>query len=113
MASEAKSFEKFALFIAQGGSGKPHDFKDIVGEFHEDEEMVMLDYAAVYNLYGTPLDGDWSPMEITLEDDKGTVIKVTCCGLCAVGALLPLGKLMAHINSWINQIEALPASSEA
>ena len=86
--------------------------KDIVGEFHSDDEKIMVDYSAVFRVYQHMLPANWTPMTLAGAADDGKQIPVSAASLCSAGSLLPLAKMVVYMASWLTELNGA-ASTES
>ena len=109
LANESIAFEKFVRFIASDSQADAN-FQEIVGEFDDDDDQSIVDYGALFDLYGRHV-GGWCPWII--DEDAAHPVAVSSASLCAAGAVLPLGKMITYIGRWIATMAKLPGSAEA
>ncbi|CAE7608312.1 unnamed protein product [Symbiodinium sp. CCMP2592] len=115
-ANETTGFRKFIQFVASD-TACGDNFADIVGEFHEDDSDNMIDFTAVFELYGAHIGQGWSPLKIDITTTEGedgpTTIDVSSAALCAAGALLPMAKMIVHMTGWLKTQGGMQASYKA
>ncbi|CAE6953093.1 GIP [Symbiodinium sp. CCMP2592] len=80
LAAEASSFRNFVSFMCEQNDPEQVLLKDIVGEFHVDDDKIIVDYSAVFTVYNVGLPQD-----------------------CSV---LPLAKMVVHMTSWLSELTA-------
>ncbi|CAE7277422.1 unnamed protein product [Symbiodinium microadriaticum] len=112
LAGEASSFRRFVAFMCQMNDPEKVLLKDIVGEFHNDDDKVMVDYSAIFKIYKHSFPQGWFPMTIPSASGSDVEIQVSPASLCSAGAMLPLAKMIVHMTTWLSDVTAAPATSK-
>ena len=114
VATESQSFIRFVGFLssAQGDAEKVL-LQEVVGEFQEEDAKHMLDFCAIYQVYGKAMPSDWNPMAAIAANDQDIPMSTTCSSLCAAGSLLPLAKMVVHFAKSLKEMSGVPDTVRA
>ncbi|CAE7597009.1 unnamed protein product [Symbiodinium sp. CCMP2592] len=97
LGKESQSFVQFVVFMSGQSEETARALaKDVVGEFQDEEDKIMVSYEAMFVHYGSHLPSDWSPMQAE--------VHVSSASLCAAGSALPLAKIFVHMVSWQKEL---------